>query len=226
MAFLQTLSAAGTTPLTVTLSGVVANSTLIAHAVDGSTTAPGTHTVADGQGSYTQQGSAQTVTADTTWAAQYALIGANAGSHGVVFTLTAGNTVGGSVTELTGPSTNSIPASGFNGAAQVSPGTATDALSSGSCSTTGSATLLGAIYDTHSLAASDEPATGTGFTSRDANVLSGVGAYRIETQSVSGAAPATATAITGTDNFITFGIMVLEPGGGGGGTVLMGQACL
>jgi hypothetical protein len=208
-----------------TITGVVAGNTLIAFAFDGSTASPATQTVSDAQGSYTLQGSAAVDATDLVWGAVYTLTNANAGSHTVTVTFPGGSDACFICVVEVGTTAGISAFSGSNSLGQTSPGTGTDALgASATVTVTGPSTLLGFSTDSASVTPSDEPATGTGFTTRTNNTSTTIGAFRLESTAASANAAATATAITGTHNFITLGVAILNAAGSP--DTLMGQACL
>ena len=212
--YVQSTSAGNTSSTaTATLNGVTAGNTIVAFLVDTSDSNPSTHTVADGQGSYTQ-GNAAGDSAHFEWVSTYYLVNANAGTHAVVGTVTSGNGILLVVAEIGAPTSSSVPASGTAANDQASPGTGTDALTSTTCTTTGNSTLVGLSLDVASGSASDEPAHGTGFSTRLQANDSNAGPWTLETGAKSSSAAATFTAITGTNNFLTGGVMVLNPGTG------------
>lgn len=229
MSFVQLANGAtGTTTDSATLSGVAAGSTLVAFVWDGSTNSGATFSVSDAQGSYTVQGS-QVTTTDFVTGAMYVLQNANSGSHTCTVTVTAGHSAFIVLCELTAPTSSAV--AGTNQASQSSPGTGTDAISSGSVAASASATLIAMSADTSVVDVSKAPATGTGFSSQGTQADTVIGSSRIETKSISGATAATFTAVTGTDNFATLAIAIFEPSGGGttvtpgaGSLTLTGQA--
>lgn len=211
----------GSPSATDTLTGVVAGNTLIAFAFNGSTTTPTVHTCSDAQGSYTEQtgtGLPATDGANLIWSNIYVLANANAGSHTVTFTGDVGNGVFVVLVEVQAPTASPIEGAP-RGADQVSPGTGTDALTTGVLTITQAVTLLGILNDNTSVGV-NTPIAGTGFTSRQTGSNTTMGVWRIESVGVS-----TNTAVTGTgpngvnDNFITLGIAIKNPAGGGGGSV-------
>jgi hypothetical protein len=210
MSYVQSSSGTGTTTAAATLNGVAGGSTLVAFAWVGSNSAPTTHTVADGQGSYTAQGSAVTDVGNSIWVQTFVLQNANSGTHTATFTSDSGASVEIQLVECTAPTSSAIVGTAV-GANQNSPGTTTDGLSSGNITIAQNVTLLGAASDTSNVSTSDEPTAGTGFTSRLAAADSVIGSWRIESKSVSATASATFTAVVGTSRFITIAIAVAEP---------------
>lgn len=198
-----------------TLTGVTAGSVICAWFYDGSVQVqPATFTVADGDGTYT---AAAAVTGATSPDFVYGRIfyreNASAGTHTITGTSSASNCKL-IVAEVGAPTSAAV--SGSLNVSQVSPGTATDGLSSGSITVTGAATLLCVACDTQVVSAGSQPAAGTGFTARASGTgTSGlIGSFRLSSKAVSSNSAATATAITGTDNFQTAGIAVLNSAGG------------
>lgn len=213
MAFIQKANGTGTTTASATLT-VSAGSTLVAFCWLGSSSTPTLHSCADGQGSYTAQDVPIIDGGNSIWAQVFTLQNANAGSHTAVFTSDAGQAVEIELVELTAPTTGAVI--GAKGLDQASPGTTTDALTSGSITNGGSAsaTLLAMCSDTSNVNAADCPAVGTGFTSRDSTADSTIGSWRLESKSVSASAAATFTAIDGASRFVTVAVMIAEPAGG------------
>lgn len=213
----------GTTTVTDTLASVVAGNSLVAFAFIGNSTAPATHTCADAQGSYTEQtgtGLPATDTGNTIWSNIYVLANANAGSHTVTFTGDAGNAVFVALVEVQGPT--SSPVENARGADQVSPGTGTDALTTGALTIAQAVTLLGFLNDNTSTVGTNTPVTGTGFTSRKTGVNTTMGEWRIESVGVSANTAVTGTAVVGGDSFISLGIAIKNSGVT---DTLMAQAC-
>lgn len=210
MAFVQKGSNTGTTTVSVTLTGVAAGNRLTAFAWNGSTTTPTTHTVADAQGSYTPEGSPTTYAGNNIWAQCFSLDNANAGSHTITATFDSGNTCDLVVVECTAPTSGATL--GTNGSQQTNPGTGANALTSGNITISQSCTLLAMSSDTNNVASANEPAAGTGFTSRDNNFDSIIGSWRLESKSVSSTSAGTFTAVDGTSAFVTIAIAIAEPG--------------
>lgn len=209
--FVQKTANTGTTTAAVTLAGVIAGNDIVVFAFDGSTASPTTLSVADGQGSYTARGTQISDTTDLVAGRIFTLENANAGSHVITVTVTTGDSCFLMAVEV-GSSSGVSAFSGANQASQTNPGTVADTLSSGSVTVTAAATLLGFSTDSSSVTPSDEPATGSGFTTRDNNTSTAIGAYRLESIAASANAAATATAVTGTHNFLTFGVAILNGG--------------
>jgi hypothetical protein len=200
-----------TTTSSVTVTSVVAGNTLVAFAFVGNTSAPVLHSVADGQATYTAQGSALADGTNNVWGQAYVLENANAGSHVVTFTTSAGNSCWIGVVEVGSTGTGST--SGQNSAFQSGPAAGANTLTSGNATVTAAATLVGMSVDTSSAATSDEPTAGTSpiaFTSRQNNAVSVEGAYRIETAAASTNAAATAGPVTNAHNFMTFVVAILN----------------
>lgn len=221
--FAQDGSNTGTTSVQVILSGVAAGNTLIAFALDGSTTAPATKTVSDGQGSYTALGTPITDATNNIWAQAFYLTNANAGSHTVTATFDATNSVFLCVVEVQGSGT---PTS--NAQVQANPGGTTDIITSGSVTIASAATLIGFSADTSTVGSGNIPLAGTGFTSRDSNFNSAIGSWRLETLAASANAAATFTRNAAiADNFATLGVAVVNAAVvTASTTILMAQACL
>ena len=213
--FVQTgAGGTGTTTATDTLTGVTLGNTLVAFAFNGSTTAPGTHSCADAQGTYTEQTGTGLPATDATnniWSNIYTLLNANAGSHTVTFTTTAGSSCFVVLVEVTALSAGAID--NARGADQVSPGTGTDALTTGNLVISAADTLLGFLNDNSSVTGSDTPTQGSGFSSRGTGNNAVIGVWRVESGSAAANAPVTGTAITGTDDFITLGVAIKNPAG-------------
>lgn len=215
----------GSPSATDTLAGVTAGNTLIAFAFNGSTTTPVTHSCADAQGTYTEQtgtGLPATDAGNLIWANVYVLANANAGSHTVTFTSDGGGSVFVVLIEVGGPAASPVEGAP-RGADQVSPGTGADALTTGALTIAQAVTLLGILNDNSSVTGSDTPAAGTSFTSRQTGNNGIIGVWRVESRGVAANTAVTGTAVTGTDDFITLGIAVKNPAGGGGGSAVPPQ---
>lgn len=219
MAYVQTANGTGTTTASATLNGVAAGSALIAFGWVGSTSSPTAHSVSDAQGAYTIQGSAVIDSVNAIWCQAFILANANAGSHTATFTSDSGASVQVNLIECTAPA--SSPVLGTNGAFDGNPGTGANALTTGSVPAASSGTLLGICTDTGNVNATDEPAVGTGFTSRDAGANGTIGSWRLESKAVSSATAATFTAIAGASRFVMQGIAIAEPSGGATNTKVM-----
>ncbi len=216
--YVQSGANTGTTTVAVTLTGVVAGNTLVAFLGDGTTSGPGTHTASSNNGGSLTAGGTATDSGDAVWFGCFTLPNANSGSHTVTGTLDSGNGAFMIVAEI-GSTAGASSVTDTKAVHQSAPGTGTDALSSGTVTISAASTLVAFSADTASASTSDEPAAGTGFTSR-VNAANGtIGAYRLTTKALSSSAAATFTAITGGDQFITFGVSVLNAAGGGPVTV-------
>lgn len=205
--YVQSLNATGTSTASVTLTGVVAGNVLGAFGFNGSGATPATHSVADGQATYTPGVNAGDAT-DNVFAESYSLKNANAGSHTITFTTEVASVCFICAFESGGDTTATITT---NAAFQSSPGAGANALNSGNCTASQAGTLVGFAADCASVAASDEPTAGTSpnsFTSRANNANSVMGAWRLESAAVSATAAATAGPVTTTDRFITLGIFI------------------
>lgn len=209
-------SGGGASAQSATLTGVTAGSRIVAYAYYGSGT-PGSPAVSDGT-SYTAIFAAVGPDPNSVWVRAYELLNASAGSHTVSFTWTGGGSGFLIVVEV---GADASTASTGVAADQTSPGTGANALSSGSITISAASTVVSVAVDTSSISTSDEPTAGTSpftFTSRAAGANSVIGAWRLQTAAASSSGAATATAVTGTDNFITAGVAVPNAGGGGGPT--------
>lgn len=207
----------GTTTATDTLASVVAGNALIAFAFNGTTTNPAAHSCADAQGSYAAQagtGLPATDAGNNIWSNVFVLANANAGSHTVTFTSDSGTSVFVVLVEVTAPTASPVEGAA-RGADQVSPGTGADALTTGALTIAQAVTLLGIVNDNSSVTGSDTPAAGTSFTSRQTGNNAVIGVWRVESQGVAANTAVTGTAITGTHDFITLGIAIKNPAGGG-----------
>lgn len=198
-------AAGGGTTDTATLTGVIAGNTIAVYGFDGNSLSAGPSSVVDGQGSYTAQGTA-VATGDFVAGRIFTLQNANAGTHAIVATATVAFLV---AVEMSAPTSGAI---GTNAAAQSNPGTATDALSSGSVAVSASATLGAFAVDTAVVDVTKCPAAGTGFAALGNAANSVIGSWRLSAKTVAANAPALATAVTGTDNFITLGAAILNSG--------------
>ena len=200
-------TAAGPGNVAVTITGVTAGSTLVAFALNGSRIAPVTHTVSDGQGSYTAQDTPITDATNLIWAQAFTLTNANAGSHTVTAQFDTNDHCFIAVAEVLAPTVS--PVSGAKGAFQNNPGTGANALSSGTVTVTAAATMVMFSADTASTATSDEPTTGDTSRANNANVA--IGAWRLSSKAVSANAAGTFTAVTGTHQFVTLAVAILNP---------------
>lgn len=210
--YLQNAEGSGTQTAVATLNSVTAGSAIVAFLWDGSGTAT-VNTVADGQGSYTAQGPSAFDNVNNVWLQPFVLENANAGTHTITGTIDATEACFLKVAEIGASGAGSF--SGASSLQQTSPGTVADAVSSGSVTVTGAATLVAMSTDSASVATSDEPAAGTAFTSRDNNANGTIGAWRLESKAVAANGAATFTAITGTDRFVTAGVAILNGAGAG-----------
>lgn len=211
-----------TTSTVVTVTSVTAGNSLVAFLFDGSNSAPATHTVSDAQGSYTAQSSSQADGTNNVFGQAFVLANANAGSHTVTGLVTAGNSCWIAVVEV-GSTAGAGAVSGSHSAFQSNPGTGANVLNSGSITISGAATVVSMAVDTSSAATSDEPTAGTSpftFTSRQNNAVSVQGAYRIQTAAAAANGAATAGPVTGTHNFMIFGVAILNAPASGTATRL------
>lgn len=216
-----TATAAGPNPA-ATVNSVVAGNTLVAFLLNGDA-AGSIAGVSDGQGAYTAKGSLINDTTNAVEMQIFILQSANSGTH--VVTGSCPTSAGSQITVVeVGTTAGASAFSGVNGAWQVSPGTGTNAVSSGSCTVTGAATLVAFSTDSSSTSAANEPNVGTGFTTRNNGANSFIGAFRLESIGVASNSAGTFTAPTGTDNFVTAAIAILNAAAGG--TILMGGICL
>lgn len=220
----RAVSGGGSSAQSATLAGVAAGSRIVVFAFYGSGT-PGSPAVSDSQGSYTAIMAAPVgPDPNSVWIQTYELKNANAGSHTPSFSWTGGGS--GFIVAVECAADASTASTG-SAADQASPGTGANALSSGSITISAASTVLSVAVDTSSISTTDEPSVGTSpfsFTSRDAGANSVIGAWRLQSAAGSSSGAATATAITGTDNFITVGVAVLNSGAVA--DTLMGQICL
>jgi hypothetical protein len=226
--YIQTAEASGSGSAVASLT-VSAGSAIVAFLWDGSNSSgPTTHTVSDAQGSYTPIGPSALDASNAVWVQVFVLENANAGSHTITGTVDTGNACYLRVAES--GSSGVGAASGANSLFQSGPGGATDAITSGSVTVTAAATLIAMSTDSGQVSIVDDPATGTGFTSRDNNANSTIGSWRLESKAVAANAAGTFTAVLGLDNYVTAAVAILNSGGGGGGgggtVTLMGQICL
>lgn len=218
--YVQSANNTGTTTVLVTLTSVVAGNAIVAIAFDGNNATPAVHTLADAQGSYVAKGTAQSDSGNAVWGQAYILENANAGTHAATFTVTVGETCFLILIEV---GTTANPGySDAQSALQSNPGTGADALTTAAVTIGSASTLVAFSTDTSSASASDEPATGTGFTTRVNNANSVIGAFRLESKAAAANAAGTFTAITGTHNFMTFALAVLNATAAA--DTLMGQA--
>lgn len=192
---------------TVSITGVVANNTLVAFAFNGSsaTTPP---TVGDGQNAaWPAKGSAVLDATNLVAEQTYELDAATSGTH----TVTTNNlgVVPGFLCVVEVGTTAATPFSGAVGQHQSSPGTGSGAVSTTNVTTTRAATLVSISTDTSIISISDAPTAVSG-TSRNSGSNTAVGSWSVQTQTASTNAAGTFTAIVGTDDFITAGISIFN----------------
>jgi hypothetical protein len=209
MAYIQSAlsGVAPSSPVTVTITGVAAGSTLVVFAIDGTIASTTAFASCSDGTAFTQIGTTQI---DTPTASSFALWSRSnvaSGSHSVVVTATTpGDGVIVFVVEVSAPASGAVL--GFAFSVQASPTTATDALTTGtvSGSWTQAATLIGFGCDTNQNVVN----AGTGFTSRATLVGTFTAYVQEETKSVS--APAAAT-FTNTVNDASFSaaVAIAEP---------------
>lgn len=219
MAFIQQVSATGTSPQTLNLTGVTAGSTIVVFLWDGATSAPATRTVSDGT-SYTA-GATASDAVNNVWLGIFTLQNAGSGTHAIV-----GTTVGTDVTfmmavELSAPSSGAVLDT--NAVFQNAPGAGADALTTGALTIGSSCTLVGMASDTSNVAAVDEPTVGTGFASQAANFNSVMGSWRLETGPFSSNHAATFGAPASASRFIAGGAAIQEASAGSPPVNLMGR---
>lgn len=209
--YVQKNSAGGVGTAVATLTGVTAGNAIVAFFFNGTSSTPTALSVADGQGAYTAQGARALDASDNVVGQGFTLLNANAGSHTITGTTDGGASCFIEVIEV-GTVAGASAFSGANQLHQSAPGGGTDALTSNSATATGAATLVGFSTDSASVTSTDEPNAGTGFTSRDNNTSGVIGAYRLETKAIAANAAATFTAPTGSHEFLTFAIVILNGG--------------
>lgn len=210
--YVQTVSGTGTTTVQVTLNGVVAGNALVAFGWDGGGTGnPATATCSDAQGSYTAQATTAGRDANSVFIKAFVLENANSGTHSPTLTLPTGDAAAINLAEIGASGAGST--SGENAASQSGPGTTNDAVSSGSVTVTGACTIVAVSADTAVVDVTKEPASGTGFTSRDSGANTTIGSWRLESGAFSSNHAGTFTAITGTDQFITAAVAIKNPAG-------------
>lgn len=206
---LQVVKATGTTSFTATMNNVTGGGALVAFLTDGSNASgPTTHTVSDAQGSYTAQGPSALDGTNAVWMQPFVLVNPTPGTHVITGTINTGDLGDLYVVEMDG--------GGFSGANsnfQSSPGAGADAITSGSVTVSGPGRLIGMSTDSSTATAGQEPNEGTGFTSVVHDVSSIIGSWRIETKAVAANAAATFTAVTGTHNFVSGAVAVLNASG-------------
>lgn len=213
--FVQKSSGTGTTTAAVTLNSVVAGNAIWAVFINGQNSAA-TLSVSDGQGAYTALNSSVSDATDNVTGQGFLLLNANAGTHTITGTTNSGQACEIHVMEI-GTTAGLSALAGSNSASQTNPGTGANAVSSGSMTISAAATVAGFSTDSHSTNPTDEPAVGTGFTTRDNGASTTIGAFRHESGAFATNQAATFTAITGTDTFLTFGVAILNaapPAGG------------
>lgn len=205
--FVQKGKANGTTTASLTMNGVAAGNTIIVFGYNNNTGTPATLTCADGQATYTKQGAQQGDAANGEAGQAFSLVNANAGTHVIVVTTDSGSSCTVIAAEIS-TSSGVSAVSGANSNVQTSPGTGGDAITSGSVVVIGAATIVGLHSDSSSALVGNVPTVGTGFSSRDTGT--DVGAYILQTGAFSANHASTATAITGTDNFLSLAVAVLN----------------
>lgn len=220
--FVQATSAYGTGSASPTLTGVTAGNTIVAFLVSGGG-APSSPGVSDSQGAYTARGPAALDSGNNVWFQAYVLENANAGSHAATAVGLAGNGTGCHLVEV-GSSGASF--SGANSNFQSAVGGATDAITTGSMTVTGAATIVAMATDSGNVNVTLEPTPGTGFTGRDAGTNGDIGSWRVETGAFSSAHAATFSPPSPTSPYVSAGVAILNVGSGGGGDSLMGMQCL
>lgn len=207
----QNSGSAGATTCSATLTSVVAGNTIVAYLFNGGSTSGGITGVADAQGAYTSKGPAPADAVDAVVGQTFVLQSATSGTHAITGTVT--NTACEIFVVELGTTAGASAFSGANGAFQSSPGTGTDAVSSGSATITGAATLLAFSVNTPvGNVPADEPAVGTGFTSRASGADNVIGAWRLSSKAASSSAAGTFTAASGqgASSYITFGTGILN----------------
>lgn len=207
----QNSGSAGATTCSAALTSVVAGNTIVAYLFNGGSMSGGITGVADGQGAYTLKGPAPVDTTNFVIGQTFVLQNATSGTHTVVGTIA--NTACEIFVIEVGTTASSSAFSGANGAFQSSPGTGTDAISSGSATITSASTLVALSVNTPvGNVPADEPAVGTGFTSRANGADNVIGAWRLSSKAASSGAPGTFTAASGqgASSYITFGTGILN----------------
>lgn len=211
--YVQSSSAGGVGTAVATLNGVVALNSLIAFFFNGTSSTPTVLSVADNiAGAYTAQGARAADASDNVVGQGFTLVNVASGTHIITGTTDVGASCFIIVVE-TGSASGASAFSGANQSHQSAPGTGANALTSGSVAVSAAATLIGFSTDSASVTPSDEPTVGTGFTTRDNNTSGVIGAYRLESGAFSSAQAALFTAPTGSHEFLTFGIAILNGGG-------------
>lgn len=209
--FIQSvIGADGSGTATATLSGVATGSALVAFFFDGAAvggTEPTTFTVSDGT-AYTPSVAGAGSSTNQVYGRIFYRTNVASGTHTITGTTSSNH---GKVIAVEVGATGVVVISDGKNQLQVNPGTGTDALTSGSLSIPGAATVIVFADDTSSLSSSDQPTAGTGFTLRNGATSNFIGAFNFGTGAFSSAHAATATAITSTAHeFLTFGIAILN----------------
>jgi trimeric autotransporter adhesin len=200
-------TAAGPNP-SATLNSVALGNALVAFLLNGDA-AGSISGVSDGQGAYAVKGSLLDDTVNAVELEVFLLLNANAGTH--VITGSCPSSAGSQITVVEVATTSGASAySDVNGAVQASPGTGANAVTSGSVAVGAGSTIIAFSTDSASTATADEPAVGTGFTTRDNGANSFIGAFRLETGAFAAANGGTFKANTGTDRFVTAAIAILN----------------
>lgn len=196
---------------------VTAHSTIVAWVWAGGNPAVLTCSSSNG-GAMTAQAAQQTDATNGPSARQFVLQDANAGTHTITGTDSNGNNVFIVIVEI--GSTGASAVSGSASAFQASPGAGTDAITTGTVTVTGNATLVSMACDTGAVSGTAEPVAGTSFTSRLSGNNGILGSYRMETRAVAANAAGTFTAGStgGSDPGMSFAVAILNTAGGGGPT--------
>lgn len=201
----------GTTSRAESVTGVVAGNALVAFLWLG-TSAPTIHTVTDSAGgTFNAKGSPQPDASNGTWLQAYVLEDAAAGTHTVTGTSDSGISVNLYVVEV-GVSGGGGSYSGASSNLQAVPTLTTDAITTGTITVSAASTLVAIAGETNTNSAPDEPAAGTGFTSRGVNTNANHGAWRIETKAAAANAAATFTSALTTAATLSFGVAILNTG--------------
>jgi hypothetical protein len=212
--FIQSVEASGTTTAqaSITASGVYP---LVAFLYDGAVSGtPTVHTVnSDLSGSFLGGASASDG-ANFVFGQAFTILNPAAGLHTITGTVDTGNPCYLRVGEVQGPAAGAILDT--KAQFQSAPGTGVDAVSSTALTFAGASTVIAMSTDSASVSTSDEPTAGTGFTSRANNANSAIGAWRLESGAFAANTAGLFKAITGSHNFITLAVAVLNASGGGG----------
>lgn len=204
--YVQSSSGTGTTTCAATLVGVTAGNTLVAFLFNGSSNSGGITGVTDVPGgAFTAKGPQPTDVTDFIVGQGFVLTNVASGTHVATGTVAIGNACDIFLVEVL-TTAGAASFSGANGQFQAAPGALTDAVSSGSMTVSGSATMIAFSDD------NNNPVPGTGFTSRATGNDGIIGFWTLASAAVSANAAGTFTAASGQGgfNYITLAMAILN----------------